>query len=128
MTRGQAPFASLVPASTIVKGRCRSHVTICRMAGSTPQRQRLEQIDVLRARAGKLTYRHVYESIGYEVREVCNDLDMAVELLGMDGAGQRLHTVLPMADAVIKNTAVRLATLEKALKIDQEVRSSKSVV
>ena len=94
------------------------------MAGSTPQRQRLEQIDVLRARAGKLTYRHVYESIRYEVGQVCHDLEMAVELLGM-GADQRLHTVLPMADAVIKNTAVRLATLEKALKIDQEVRSAK---
>ena len=79
--------------------------------------QLLRQIDGLRSRAYPLTSRRVHQSRREEALTVGRDLDVVVDLLRRDASHHTWSGVLPIAEALIKDAARRLATVETALKI-----------
>jgi hypothetical protein len=92
------------------------------MIHSSPRRQRLERIEALRARAATLKERQIHESIRDEICELEIELDDARESLTQGSVDYRLHIVLPIADSIIENASLRVATIEQALEIDPRVQ------
>ena len=93
------------------------------MSLPTPERRRLDKIDTLRSKASTLTSRWADDSITDELRGVGYQLDDAATSLTQNrGAGPMWRMVLLMTDAVIKNAAMRLTTVERLLKVDPDVK------
>ena len=66
--------------------------------------------------------RQIHESIRDEICELEIELDDARESLTQGSVDHQLHIVLPIADGIIENASLRVATIEQALETDPQVQ------